>query len=140
MKSCQKRVKNCISYSLLSTFVFMLIALSAISQNSASNPFTSLGSARSVTTAGTYYFNIGGVTFDTYVDGSGYILIATDVKNTSGVLTQSTSVSISSDRILNATILALMTTSRINQIRMTSTVANTLDAVSANATLIGRMT
>ena len=103
------------------------------------SPFTSLGSARSVTTAGTYYFDIGGVTFNTYVDGSGYILIANDVKNTSGDLSQGTSVTTSSDAILNTSVLALMTSTYIDQIRMTSTVANTLDATTTDATLIGRI-
>jgi hypothetical protein len=70
MKSCQKRIKNCISYSLLSAFVFMLIALSALSQGTASNPFTSLGNARSVTTAGIYYNNIKSSVLNPTADGN----------------------------------------------------------------------
>ena len=70
MKSCQKRVKNCISYSLLSTFVFMLIALSALSQGTVSNPFTSVGNARSVTTAGIYYNNIKSSVLNPTADGN----------------------------------------------------------------------
>src|SRR6185312_10410292 len=45
----------------------------------ASNPFTSLEQARAnVTSAGIYYFNLGGNTFSTYVDANGYVLVAID--------------------------------------------------------------
>ena len=40
------------------------------------NPFTSLFQAATVTSPGIYYFDLGGETFNTYVDDQGYVQIA----------------------------------------------------------------
>lgn len=72
---------------LTSVFLLVFLSFNSISQNgSISNPFTSLEQSAIVTTAGTYFFNIGGQSFSSYVDENGYLLIAIDYGNASGVL------------------------------------------------------
>ncbi|MEY2836425.1 MAG: hypothetical protein RLZZ557_2087, partial [Bacteroidota bacterium] len=113
---------------LLVNLIFSL-TLSVVAQNSASNPFTSLGYARGVTSAGTYYFNIGGTTFSTQVDASGYIMVAIDLKSQeTGNLAQGTALTTTADGILSSSILSLFTTSTVDQLKVTSLLGD-LDAV-----------
>ncbi len=100
------------------------------------DPFTSLDQAAAAKTAGTYYFNLGGTSFNTHVDANGYVMIAIDFGNGSGNLPQGTSLTTSSRGIFNTTVLAALT--GIQEVRISSGSA-TMDVVTTNATIIARI-
>ncbi len=103
---------------------------------SSGNPFTSLDQATTVTSAGIYYFNIGGNTFDTYVDANGFVQVAIDFGNGVGDLPQGTSLTTATRGILNPTILATLTETSI--VRISSSTGN-FDVTSTDATIISRV-
>ncbi len=106
-------------------------------QGTSSNPFTSLSSANSVTTSGTYYFNISGTTFDTYIESGGWILVATDQGSSSATnLPQTSSLNQTTRGILNSSTLALFT--KMNQVRI-QTSNGQIDASTTNDTVISRV-
>jgi len=120
-------------------YTLILLLLPTISfchSGAAGDPFTALGQARGVTAAGIYYFNLGGVTFNTYVDINGYVRIALDFGNGTGDLPQGTSLATGSRGILNPTVLASLTS--ISQVRISSSTGN-IDVTTTNATIISRV-
>ena len=120
--------------------VFMLLLLTANSgycqTGTSGAPFTSLHQAAAVTSAGIYYFNIGGNTFDTHVDASGYVQVAIDFGGDIGELPQGTSLTIATRGILNPTTLATLTETSI--VRISSSTGN-FDVTSTDATIISRI-
>ncbi len=101
------------------------------------NPFTALSEAALVTTAGRYYFNLDGQPFDTYVDAQGWVRLALDFRNASGVLPASNSPAAASEGILSAAALASLT--EMTEVRISSSVPNYLDARTANAGVVGKI-
>ena len=100
-------------------------------------PFKSLQEAAdNVTTAGTYYFDLGGVAFRTYVDTAGYVQVARDFGTQAAPLTQLTVLPDTVRGILAPAVLAQL--SGIAEIRMTSSAGN-LDATTSNDTLARRI-
>jgi hypothetical protein len=88
------------------SFIFILFSsFSQIPAGSSTDPFTSMQHASTVTSAGTYYFSVGGNTFSTQVDALGYVLVAIDFGNGTGVLPSTTSLTGLTRGILNRTIL-----------------------------------
>ena len=89
------------------SFIFFSFfsSFSQVPVGSSVDPFTSMQHASSVTSAGTYYFSIGGNTFSTQVDASGYVLVAIDFGNGTGVLPSSSSLTGLTRGILNRTII-----------------------------------
>jgi hypothetical protein len=108
-----------------------------IDGSSAASPFTSLGQARNVPSAGVYFFNLNGNEFSTYVDANGYVQVAIDFGNGSGVLPQGTALTNASRGILNPTILATLTDATIARI---SHSGGNLDITTTNATILSRIT
>lgn len=120
--------------------LFLSLSLSVVSQGQTgtmADPFTSLGLALTVGSEGTYYFNIGGTAFDTYVDLNGYVIVAIDFGNGIGDLPQGTSLNLSTRGILNPTVLSSLTTQ--TEIRISSSTGN-IDVTTSNATLLSRIT
>ncbi|WP_435261469.1 PKD-like domain-containing protein [Tenacibaculum sp. nBUS_03] len=107
-----------------------------VCKGTSSNPFTSLGAARSVAVAGIYHFDLNGQTFSTYVNKDGYVQVAIDYGNGSGNLPQSTSLTNSTRGLLNNTSLAELTDA--NEIRLSSSTGE-IDITSSNATLLTRL-
>jgi hypothetical protein len=120
--------------------VFMLLLLTANSgycqTGTSGAPFTSLHQAAAVTSAGIYYFNIGGNTFDTYVDANGFVQVAIDFGNGVGELPQGTSLTTATRGVLNPTTLATLTETSI--VRISSSTGN-FDVTSTDATIISRV-
>ena len=120
--------------------VFMLLLLTANSgycqTGTSGDPFTSLHQAAAVTSAGIYYFNIGGNTFDTYVDANGFVQVAIDFGNGVGELPQGTSLTTATRGIHNPTTLATLTETSI--VRISSSTGN-FDVTSTDATIISRV-
>jgi hypothetical protein len=121
---------------LLPLFFTLIITISFGQTGSSGDPFTALGQALGVPVAGIYYFNLGGTTFNTYVDASGYVQVAIDFGNGIGDLPQGTSLSASSRGILNATVLASL--GSITHVRISTSTGN-FNVVSSNATIISRL-
>ncbi|WP_408030714.1 Calx-beta domain-containing protein, partial [Tenacibaculum xiamenense] len=105
-------------------------------KGTSSNPFTSLGAARSVAVAGVYYFELNGQTFSTYVNENGYVQVAIDFGNGTGNLPQSTSLTNSARGLLSNTALAELTDA--NEIRFASSTGE-VDLTTSNATLLTRL-
>ncbi len=101
------------------------------------SPFTSLGQARSVTSAGVYFFDLNGDTFSTYVDANGYVQVAIDFGNGDDDLPQTTALTNSTRGILNPTVLAELTDA--NEARISHSGGN-LDVTTTNATILSRIT
>lgn len=114
-----------------------LIAMLSLGQTGTSgDPFTDLNQALGVSGAGIYYFNLSGTAFNTYVDASGYVLVAIDFGNGAGDLPAGTSLSTSSRGIMNATVLASL--SSITQVRI-STSDGAVNVTSSNSTILSRL-
>ena len=84
------------------------------------SPFTSLAQAHagikfySSYSAGYYFFQIGGLSFKTYVDDEGYVLLGSDNGATSNpLLAQDSIIALLGDEILNSSIAALLDISEI---------------------------
>lgn len=107
---------------------------------SSSNPFTSPGAARSISSAGTYYFNINGQAFSTYVDANGWILVASGSRSTGGAYTQTSALTLQSDQTLPSAVFSNAFGS-INQVRMTATAGTTpwINMTSSNGTVLSRL-
>ena len=101
-----------------------------------SSPFTSLGQSRNVSSAGIYYFNIGGISFSSYVDASGWVLVANDYATSVGSIPTTPSVSNTVRNILNVTSLSALSSATETRI---STSTGNIDVVSTNATLLNRI-
>jgi hypothetical protein len=115
------------------------ITLSVDGQSSAGtigSPFTSLGMARNVTSAGVYYFNLTGTTFSSYVDANGWVQVILDYGQTTADLAQITAMDHVTRGILSPAVLAKLTDA--NEIRMSSN-TGTFDVTSNNATLLSRV-
>lgn len=105
-----------------------------------SDPFISIQNARDrVTTAGLYFFNLSGNAFSTYVDASGYVLVASANGSTNGVYTTTTALSLQSDKVLTAGALAAL--GSINEVRMNvATGADSgFNVTTSNATIISEV-
>ncbi|HET8859582.1 T9SS type A sorting domain-containing protein [Marivirga sp.] len=123
---------------IVSVLFIILMPLFSYSQDgSSSNPYTSLGMARHVTTAGNYYFNLSGTTFSTYVNNSGWVQVAIDFANSTGNLPAGTSLTNTTRGILNSTVLSKLTSS--TEVRISSSTGN-LDVITNNSTIISRVT
>lgn len=92
-------------FTTLSFILFFFSSFCQVPTGSSVDPFTSMQHASTVTSAGTYYFSIGGNTFSTQVDAFGYVLVAIDFGNGTGVLPSSSSLTGLTRGILNRTIL-----------------------------------
>ncbi|HRY05861.1 MAG TPA: DUF4347 domain-containing protein, partial [Hyphomicrobiaceae bacterium] len=103
---------------------------------SAATAFQDLGMAGTVSTAGTYYFNIAGQAFSTYVDANGYILAAIDFGDGSGSLPQLSNLTNVSRGILTPTALSAL--GGATEIRISST-NGVINATSNNVDLIYRV-
>ena len=99
-------------------------------------PYTSIHQAAGITTAGIYYFNIGGTAFDTYVDANGYVQVAIDFGNGVSNLPQGTSLTNAARGILNPTVLATLTETQ--EVRLSSSTGN-FDVTTTNTTIISRI-
>ncbi len=104
--------------------------------SSASLPFTSLGQARNVTSAGVYFFDLNGDTFSTYVDANGYVQVAIDFGNGAGNLPQGTVLTNSTRGILTTAALAELTDA--NEARISHSEGN-FDVTTTNATILSRI-
>ena len=104
---------------------------------SAGNPYTSIRQARNVTAAGVKFFDLDGTTFSTLVSAQGDLQVAVDYGNGIGRLPQTTALDGTARGILPPAVLAKLT--QATRVRMTSSVPNTLDAVSTNATYLSRI-
>ena len=100
------------------------------------SPFTSLDQAAGVTVAGTYFFDLGGNTFDTHVDANGYVQVAIDFGNGAGDLPQQTSLTTAARGILTPARLAAL--SGIQEVRISSSTGN-FDISTDNSAIIGRI-
>lgn len=128
---------------LIHVLLFLTLSLYASAQTgTAGSPFTSLDQAADVTVAGTYFFDLGGNTFDTHVDASGYVQIAIDFGNGAGNLPQQTSLNTTTRGILTPAGLAAL--SGIQDVRISSSTGNfdvntndigIISRVQSNATL-----
>lgn len=101
-----------------------------------SDPFTTLDQAANVTTAGFYYFNLSGNTFDSYVNENGYVQVAIDFGNGAGALPTGTSLDTLSRGILDAT--TLLSLNGIQEVRVSSSTGNT-DVVTSHDSIIWRV-
>jgi len=101
------------------------------------SPFTELGMARNVTSAGVYYFNLTGTTFSTYVDANGWVQVAIDFGGNIGGIPASTALSTGTRGILNSTALAKLGSA--NETRIYSSNGQ-LDVSTSNATVVARIT
>lgn len=133
--------RECFNKNSIRIFVLIALCIGVSSlfsqQGSASNPFTSLSSANSVTVSGVYYFNISGNTFNTYIESGGWILIATDQGSSSSTnLSELTSLNKTTRGILSSNTIALF--SKMNQVRIQSS-NNMVNATSTNDTVISRV-
>ncbi|MEO8761419.1 MAG: T9SS type A sorting domain-containing protein, partial [Bacteroidia bacterium] len=120
---------------------FFLLGLSKIivaQTGASSSPFTSIAQAMSVNTAGTYYFNISGNSFDTQVSDYGWVLIACDFGGSSASnLSQVTSLNPASRGILTSGIINSLTS--ITAVGISSS-DGFIDVTTTNATVISRVT
>lgn len=117
-------------------FCFNPLAVLAMDGLTATTAFTSIGQASSVTTAGTYFFDLNGQTFSTYVNASGDVQIAIDFGNGSGDLPAGSSLTTNTRGILTPAILAELT--NLTEIRITSSSGN-VNVTTSNATLLTRV-
>ncbi|MBP6090464.1 MAG: T9SS type A sorting domain-containing protein [Crocinitomicaceae bacterium] len=92
-------------FTTLSFILFFFSSFCQVPTGSSVDPFTSMQHASTVTSAGTYYFSIGGNTFSTQVDAFGYVLVAIDFGNGTGVLPSTTSLTGLTRGILNRSVL-----------------------------------
>lgn len=104
---------------------------------SITNPFTHLKQAAYVQNAGIYYFSIKGLTFSSYVNTNGEILVAVDFGNGVGTLPSTASLSNTARGILNPEILASLTDA--NFYRINSSTGN-VDVYSSNPFALKRIT
>ena len=98
------------------------------------NPFTSLSQAASVTTAGNYYFSIGGNSFSSDVDANGFVLVAIDFGNGSGDLPTTSSLSASNRGILTPIILK-----KLDFFNQTKITGPTIDYISNHQMIANRI-
>jgi hypothetical protein len=116
--------------------IILFFPICSFSQNgSPDSPFTGLYQARSVSTPGVYYFNLGGVTFNTYVN-NGWVLVANDSAGTTTVLPTVVALSTSIRGVLTGTVLAKFTPTV--QLNVTTSDGN-INCISSNAALINRV-
>ncbi len=126
-----------------------------IDGTTADKAFLHLGSARDVETAGQYYFNIDGVTFTTWVNADGDLVVYSDVipqnENVSiadgkkGSTPRVTDLVYGKKGLLNGSIMEKM--SAADRLRLTSipkdrdgnNIASRLDATTDDSTLINRV-
>jgi hypothetical protein len=112
---------------------------------SPSTPFTSIAQAHSAMKAyehykaGYYFFNLSGQAFKTYVDKSGYVLVASGNGTAATSLEQTANLTVQSDAILAPAAFAQMST--IDEIRISSPISKLgdFDMVTKNATNITRL-
>ncbi len=117
--------------------ITILFAIDSYSQSgTAGKPFTSLTQAASVTSAGIYYFNLGGTTFNTYVNNAGWVQVAIDFGGKSGNLPTGTSLNTTTRGILSSSVLAKLTEAFIVRISSSS---GSIDITSTNATIVSRL-
>jgi hypothetical protein len=117
----------------------LLFSIGVLSQTGTpASPFTSLGNARTVTTPGIYYFDLGGVQFSSYVNSTGLVLVATDAAGSAaGSLPQVTALTNSGRGILSPAVLATLTSATTAAI---TTSNGELNSSTSNPSLISRIT
>lgn len=126
-----------LKYIAVSLLLFVSYSISAQCPTGTSgDPFTSLGQARSVTTAGIYHFSLLNVTFSTYVDANGYVMVAHDYGNGSGNLPQGTSLTNTARGILSPTVLFRL--GDANEARISHS-GGDLDVTTTNSSIIGKI-
>lgn len=122
-----------VSYVL---FCFIVLNLPLFSQNGTpATPFTSLSQITGFP-AGNYVFNMAGTTFTTYIDGTGWMLVATNSGTYTGSLNQVSNLTITSNAILSPTILASI--QPMNGVRISSSDA-VIDVSTSIPTIISRV-
>lgn len=132
MKKALKKTTLRFSFFLISSMSF--VSTFAQSGLNAGDPFTSMAQVANVTTAGIYHFSIGGNTFSTEVDASGYMMIAMDFGNGVGALPKTSTLTNSSRGILNPTILKFL--DYFDEIRITGPA---MDCKNKSHVLINRL-
>jgi hypothetical protein len=86
--------------------LFVFFSIPVFSQTgTAFDPFNSISNAATVTTSGTYFFNIGGQSFSTFVDNNGFTLVAIDFGGSSGNIPTTSILTTSSRGLLTPQIL-----------------------------------
>lgn len=131
------QLKNCLKRTLLFSIAIGFPILSNAQTGTSGSPFTELGMARNVSSAGLYYFNLSGTTFSSYVDANGWMHVAIDRGGGSGSLPQVTSLNTGTRGILNTTVLSKLTSA--TEARLSSTTGN-INVVTSNATILSRIT
>ena len=128
-------------FKFIAGLLLLIVSYSVTAQTcpdgtSSGTAFTSLGQARTVTSAGVYYFNLSGTTFSTYVNENGYVQVAIDFGNGIGNLPQGASLTNATRGILNTTALSRLTDA--NEVRISHSGGN-LDVTTTNSTILSRI-
>ena len=98
------------------------------------DPFTSISNASSVSSAGSYFFNIGGQSFSTFVDANGYTLVAIDFGGSTGIIPTTSSLTTSSRGLLAPQIFKNL--DFFNEVKLTGP---TINYVSTNQLSVNRL-
>ena len=122
-------------FSLL--IVWLLIVPTSAQVGTQADPFTSLSQARDVTSGDNYFFRLSGVEFSTFVDTNGYIKIALDTGDGVGALPGQDNFIPTARGILKPAALATLT--EMNEVRISYTFPNILDAISTNPEYFSRI-
>ena len=105
-----------------------------------SHPFTSIGMARNVGSAGGYDFSIDGQSFHTQVTSDGWVLVASgEGSDTESRYNQVSNLSYRKDNILASTILSNLSDITHVRIQATSGPARPFDVTTDNADVITRL-
>jgi hypothetical protein len=113
----------------------LLVKFCSFSQTGTStNPFTSLQQSSAVTIPGTYFFNIGGNSFSTLVDASGFTMVAIDFGNGSGTLPQGSALTSTTRGILSSSILG-----NIGFFNQTKFTGQSINYISSNQMIANRI-
>lgn len=102
----------------------------------AGDPFTAFEQTANISASGTYFFNLSGNSFSTFIDDQGYVLLITDFGNGSGSIPSTSSLTASSRGILSPSILASLM--NIAEIRISSSTGN-IDVTTFNSGIINRV-
>ena len=132
------RDKNRVAKLIFPFFLFLsILPFKNFAQNGSSgNPFTTLGQAKNASAPGVYFFNLGGTTFSSYING-GWVLIASDSGSEAPTaLPHTNGVSTAKRGILAPNILGSFGSTSILKI---STSDGHVNDTSNNATLINRV-
>lgn len=122
---------------LKSIILFLLLTKQVFGQTGiASDPFTDIDQVCSVTIPNTYYFNVNGIAFSTYVEVGGWILIVSSSLSTTETFYPVTSnLTFQSDQMLSS---GVYTNGNVSSVRINATAGPNLplDVVTSDATVL----